>query len=359
MNDSLRYIKRSVRKLSPYTPGEQPVMPVIKLNTNENPYPPSPRVAEALRALDPADLRRYPDPLSNALRQALAQQHGCRPEQVFAGNGSDEVLALATHAFVEDDGAIGYFEPSYSLYPVLTDARGVTARPVALDAAFQPVWPNADHAALFFVAHPNAPTGLAVPREALTDFCRAFNGVVVIDQAYADFAADAFDDLALTLPNVLSVRTFSKSHALAGLRVGYAIGPEPLIRALFTLKDSYNLDLAAQRLALAAVKDPDWMRQQAQRIRQTRQRLTDALRTLGWEVLDSDANFVWTRPAPYRAAEILDRLRRHQIVVRHFPGLRTGAYLRITVGTDAEIDALLTVLRTPDAALDAPSRKEP
>lgn len=345
MLDSSPYIKRSVQAMTPYAPGEQPAGAVVKLNTNENPYPPSPRVAEALRQIHPADLRRYPDPLSRELRQALARLHGCRTDQVFVGNGSDEVLSLATRAYVEDDGGIGYFDPSYSLYPVLAEARGVRHAGVRLDEAFQPVWPAADCASLFLVAHPNAPTGLPVARDGLAHFCRRFRGVVVVDQAYADFADESFDSLALSMPNVLSIRTFSKSYSLAGLRVGYALGATALIRGLFTLKDSYNVDLLAQRMALAAVSDVGWMHEQVKRICRTRNRLIGALRRLGWQVYDSAANFVWVKPVPAPADAVAACLREHNIVVRHFPGDRTGAFLRISIGTDAEIDRLLDVLQ--------------
>lgn len=331
--------------MRPYLPGEQPAGDVVKLNTNENPYPPSPRVASAWRRLATDGLRRYPDPLALALRQALASHYACPVEQVFVGNGSDEILSLATRAFVEDQGGIGFFEPSYSLYPVLAAARSVEARPVALDHRFEPVWPSDDHAPLFFVAHPNAPTGMPVARPDLTGFCRRYRGVVVLDQAYADFADDSYDDLALSLPNVLSLRTLSKSFSLAGLRVGYAIGPEPLIQALFKIKDSYNVGTPAQALALEAIKDRDWMLRNVARIVRTRERLSSGLRELGWLVYNSAANFVWTRPDRLAAGDVLAGLRRKNIVVRHFPGPLTGEYLRITVGTDRETDCLLATLK--------------
>jgi histidinol-phosphate aminotransferase len=347
-------IRRSVQALTAYTPGEQPRDPdVIKLNTNENPYPPSPRVADVLAGWDAAALRRYPDPVSGALRDCIAARHGCGREQVFVGNGSDEALALCTRAFVEDDGAIGYFDPSYSLYRVLADIRGVATRPVPLDAAC--AWPvdgagswtlPADAAcALFFFTNPNAPTSLLCPAGAVRTFCERSDGVVVLDEAYVDFAREDNMALALARDNVLVTRTLSKAYALAGLRVGYAVGAPPLIAALYAIKDSYNLGALAQALALAALEDPAAMRENVARIVATRERLTRGLEALGFTVLPSETNFVWARPRRLGAQEVFDRLRARRILVRFFDGPRTRDYLRITVGTDAQIDALLDALR--------------
>jgi len=339
-------IRRSVVALEAYAPGEQPPPgKFIKLNTNENPYPPSPRVAEALAAFDAERLRLYPDPASAALRARVAEMHGVPREAVFAGNGSDEVLALCSRAFVERDGAIGYFEPSYSLYPVLADIREVARRPVALADDFTWRMPAGYACALFFLARPNAPTGILYPHATVRDFCRGFAGVVVIDEAYVDFASRDCMDLARELDNVLVARTVSKSYSLAGLRVGYAVGHPDLIAALDKLKDSYNIDALSQSAALAALSDHGHMRANAARIRATRGRLMEGLAALGCTVYPSEANFVWTRPARAPARDLFARLRERGILIRYFPGARTGDCLRITVGTDAEIDALLAALR--------------
>jgi histidinol-phosphate aminotransferase len=346
-------IRRSVQALTAYTPGEQPRDPdVIKLNTNENPYPPTPRVAAVLAGWDPAALRRYPDPVSTALRDRIAALHGCRRDRVFVANGSDEVLALCTRAFVENDGAIGYFEPSYSLYPVLADIRAVDKRPIALDAAF--AWPvdaagawtlPADYAcALFFFTNPNAPTSLLCPAAAVRAFCERSAGVVVLDEAYVDFAREDNMALALDRDNVLVARSLSKSYALAGLRVGYAVGAPPLVRALDAIKDSYNLGALAQALACAAVEDHSAMRANVARIVATRERLVRGLAALGYRVLPSETNFVWARPGRLSAQEVFDGLRARRILVRFFDGPRTRAFLRITVGTDDQVDALLAAL---------------
>lgn len=343
----LPYIARHVTALAGYTPGEQPrESGIIKLNTNENPYPPSPRVAAALAAFDVARLRLYPDPLCRGLREQIAVLHGCDQKNVFVGNGSDEILALATRAFVENDGSIGWFVPSYSLYPVLAEIRDVTARPVNLAADFAWTMPADYQASLFLMTNPNAPTSLLFEKRDVAAFCRTFNGVILIDEAYVDFAREHAMDLATaaTNTNTLVMRTLSKSFSLAGLRLGYAVGPAPLIAALYKIKDSYNIDMLAQLVAQAALTDYEYMRTNVARIQQTRGRLMNALRRLGYGVLESDTNFVFARPPDGKATEILTHLRNRRILVRHFPGPRTGDYLRITVGTEVEIDALLAAL---------------
>jgi len=342
---SAPWIRASVRAMTGYVPGEQPRIPgLIKLNTNENPYPPSPRVEAALRTMDPADLRRYPDPVSVALRQCIADLHRCSIDQVFVGNGSDEILALCTRAFVEDDQRIASFNPSYSLYPILAQIRDVPFDFVELPPDFGWTMPPASGAALFFLTRPNAPTGVCYPREAVADFCRCFEGVVLVDEAYVDFADSHCLDLALNRPNVLVLRTLSKSYSLAGLRLGYVVGSAELIAALFTIKDSYNVDGLTQRIAQAALEDPATLREHVARIRATRTRLEAGLRALGFEGGGSQANFVWVRPPKGRASSCFEFLRDRKILVRYFPGPRTGEHLRITVGTDGEIDRLLAVL---------------
>ncbi|MEI8241936.1 MAG: histidinol-phosphate transaminase [bacterium] len=342
------YIAKNVADLQAYTPGEQPQDGgIIKLNTNENPYPPSPRVAAALASFPAERLRLYPDPRAMALRRRVAEMHNCRVEQVFVGNGSDEILALATRAFVENSGSIGYFVPSYSLYPVLAAIRGAAQRPVDLGPGFAWRMPAGFRASLFLLTTPNAPTSLQYDRAAVSAFCRGFDGVVLLDEAYVDFAPDNYMDLALAPgnANTLVMRTLSKSFSLAGLRLGYVIGPEPLIEAIDKIKDSYNLDMLTQAVGLAALNDPDHMRANVRRIQATRERLGAALRQRGYEVLASATNFLFARPPDGNARAAFDRLREKKIFVRYFPGPRTGEFLRITVGTDAEIDALLAACR--------------
>lgn len=341
-------IRSTVQRLTPYTPGEQPRVPgLIKLNTNENPYPPSPQVSEALKSFSAESLRLYPDPVALELRRTIAALHGCAIENVFAGNGSDEVLALCTRAFVEPGGTVGWFDPSYSLYPVLTAIADFPAALVPLDEHFgipHPASRIANPESLFFLTTPNAPTGIQFPRTSVETFCAAQSGVVVLDEAYADFAPEHFMDLALARPNVLVSRSLSKSYSLAGLRLGYAVGPAPLIEALYKIKDSYNLDALTQRLGETALQDQAWMRGNVAKIVATRARVTRELNARGWAVLPSAANFVFVKPAGKPARTVFDELRARNILVRHFPGPRTGDYLRITIGTDAQMDAFLAAL---------------
>lgn len=346
MQDNSKLIRKNVYEMSGYVPGEQPADPgILKLNTNENPYSPSPRVGEAFERCNVADLRRYPDPQCSELRETIAQVHGVEPAMVFVGNGSDEVLSLIIRAFVENDGSVGFFDPSYSLYPVLAQAAGVSMRPVALGDDFEWKMPDGYEASVFFMTCPNAPTGIAYAQETVADFCRNFKGVVVIDEAYADFSES--NALALTgeLGNVLVCRTLSKSYSLAGLRVGYAIGHPVLIDALFRIKDSYNIGYLSQKLAVAALNDQAYMLRHAGFIRETRERVARELYMMGFAVTPSQANFLWVCHERVSARELFSRLREQKVLVRYFPGERTGRHLRITIGTDADMDRFLLEMR--------------
>ncbi len=361
MNSANPRIRASVRALSPYVPGEQPKVPdIVKLNTNENPYPPTPAIRAVLDGLSVADLRLYPDPDCDVLRARVAAVCAPRPADaapsapsgvgataanVFVANGSDEALRLCIDAFCEPDGSVGYVDPSYSLYPVLADIRGVAKRPLDLwpDLAWRV--PAGYSASVFFLTNPNAPTGHLFDKADLRDFCASFPGVVVIDEAYADFAGVSCTDLALSLPNVLVCRTLSKAYSLAGLRLGFLVGSPELIEALHAIKDSYNIDRIAQAVALAALDDQSWMLANVAKIRATRDRLAAALRGRGWRVFDSATNFLWASPpAPRTATEVFRHLRERAVIVRHWTAPRLCDFLRITVGTDADIDRLLANL---------------
>lgn len=340
-------ITDSVQRLVAYTPGEQPKSKkVVKLNTNENPYPPSPKCAKALRDFDLDRLRRYPDPEFRELRAEIARQNGTTPDRVFVGNGSDEILSLAARAFVEDDEKIGSLDPSYSLYKTLAairDVEWVGAHP----GAKSPRLPGASRISLFLWTNPNAPTGeFAEPRK-IAAFARKFPGVVVVDEAYADFAHGNCMALA-TAPrnrNVIVMRTFSKSYSLAGMRVGWCVGPRDLIDALYKVKDSYNVDAVAQRVALAALKDRAYHRRTVAKVVKTRGAFAKALAKRGWDVIPSESNFVFAKPpAPATAAEVFAYLKSREIYVRYFPGPLTGDRLRITIGTDAQMKVLLAAL---------------
>ena len=349
-------IAESVRKLEAFTPGEQPkAKSVVKLNTNENPYLPSPKCAEVLKEFDLDALRRYPDPVFTALRNRIAKIWKTTPERVFVGNGSDEILTLAAKAFVEDNEAIGSLDPSYSLYKTLAAIRNVPFIPSPLAGDFtwkKPVLEaNGTKVSLFLLTNPNAPTGTVTPKDTISAFAKKFKGVVIVDEAYADFAKSNCVSLATDAKNrnLIVMRTFSKSFSLAGLRVGYCIGPEDLIDALYKVKDSYNADAIAQAVALAALNDLPWMRNNTAKVRKTRTRTAKELTKRGWDVLPSESNFLFARPAHRPAAEIFDALRSMNIFVRYFKGPRTGDRLRLTIGTDTEMDALLKALSTLDA----------
>ena len=341
-------IRKSVQELEAYTPGEQPkVDGLIKLNTNENPYPPSPAVARALAECAVDALRLYPDPVCLALRERISALHGCSVENVFVGNGSDEVLRVCMRAFTQAGGSAAAFDPSYSLYPVLAAAEEVAFRGIPLADGFAWAEPPADLAAsLFIIANPNAPTGVVYPLETLRAFCQRFPGVVLLDEAYADFSEGrAATPLATSMPNVLACRTLSKSFSLAGLRLGYAVGSVPLIEALYKIKDSYNVDRLAQMVALAAMGDLPWMEGNARRIIATRQRLAGVLEKRGFRVVPSASNFLFVEPPPgLSAVTLFAELRAKKILVRYFPGSRTGNHLRVTIGTDPQMDAFLAAL---------------
>lgn len=349
-----KLIRPLVEQLHAYVPGEQPRIPgLIKLNTNENAYPPSPSVLRAVRAAADGRLRLYPNPTAQRLREALARLHRCGPDNVIVGNGSDELLALAVRAFVEPStpGARGRcqgLDPGYSLYPVLARQHGASWSSVPLDPGFALPSPTRlgktkgwmPNAALTFVTTPNAPSGRGYGVRELGVLCRSLRGVVILDEAYVDFA----DGDAMTLskrPNVLVSRTFSKGYSLCFQRVGYFVGPRKLISALDKIRDSYNVNGLGQVAALATLADLPYYRRNLRRVLETRRRLAVALEGLGFGVQPSQTNFLFARPPRFPAKEWLARLRERKILVRWFDVPAIRDFLRITVGTDAEARALL------------------
>jgi len=345
-------IRPAVESMHAYVPGEQPEgAGVLKLNTNENPYPPSPKVFEALGDITADLLRRYPHPTASALRQAIAALHGLRPENVFVGNGSDEILALFTRAYVPTGGRVGYMSPSYSLYPVLATIAELRTVEYPLNDNFTWSVPEVLDVDLFLLTQPNAPTSLALSMDQVRSAARACPGVFLVDEAYADFADGTAVPLLSECPNLMISRSFSKSYSLAGLRMGYALGSAPLIAALDKIKDSYNTDVLAQRVALAAVRDQAWMLRNVTAVRGTRSLSARRLQDRGFLVLPSQTNFLFARVPPGRdAAALYAALRERLVFIRYFPGPRTGDWLRITIGTDeqmdrffAELDSLLSL----------------
>jgi histidinol-phosphate aminotransferase len=383
-------VRPLVQNLTPYVPGEQPkISGLVKLNTNENPYPPSPHVLAAVRRAVDGRLRLYPSPTAESLREALAGFHGCRVENIIVGNGSDELLALATRAFVEPSASssrpsplkgrgpspgipgssarfgqnvIQYFTPSYSLYPILADIHGSRRNAVPLAADFQlpsvgsrrspELWDI--HAALSYVTTPNAPTGVGYSTEALAELCARTKGVVILDEAYVDFAEENALELALTLPNVLVARTFSKAYSLCFQRVGYFVGPPEIIAALHKIRDSYNVNGLGQVAALATLADLPFYRKNFEKIRRTRARLSGELTQQGFSVTPSQANFIFVRPPALPAREWLQKLRDRAILVRWFDQPRINEYLRVSIGTDAEAGALIAACRELAPVLPVP-----
>ncbi len=341
----------AVRGLHAYVPGEQPQgTGWIKLNTNECPYPPSPRVLDALRGAVDERLRLYPDPTALALRQTIAQRFGLTPQQVFVGNGSDEVLAHAFCALLRHGRPVLFPDISYSFYPVYCALYGIDPQPVPLDADFRVR--VADYRrgnGGIVLPNPNAPTGIALPLTDLTQLLEGNPGsVVIVDEAYVDFGAESAVTLIDRFPQLLVVRTLSKSAALAGLRVGFAMGQASLIEALNVVKDSFNsypLDRLALAGAQAAIKDDGYLQTLAARITTSREWLVAQLAGLGFDCLPSSANFVFARHASARAADLFAALRERRILVRHFKQPRIDNHLRITVGTQAECEALVDALR--------------
>lgn len=342
------YGRKTLAGLQAYTPGEQPKdNACIKLNTNENPYPPSPRVVEALHALDAEALRKYPDPLSVGLREACARCYGM-PDAgwLIAGNGMDELLAMVLRAFVDPGDRVLTVYPTYSLYEVLCNIHGCALVYQPLDDNFLP--PSefyGQQARLCFLARPNAPTGVSVPRPDVERFCASFDGVVVIDEAYVDFADDNCMDFPARLDNVIVMRTFSKSFSLAGMRIGVAAARPELIRELFKIKDSYNINAFSQAAGVAAIEDYDYMRERVAQVRGARKRMRDALVELGFDVPESQSNFLlaqWNGSPDAKA--LFEALRARRILVRYFAQPRLDNALRISVGTDDETDSLIAAL---------------
>lgn len=353
-------IRPLVQRLHAYVPGEQPkIRGLIKLNTNENPYPPSPKVLAAVKAAVDGRLRLYPNPTASALREKLAKLHGCAPENIIVGNGSDELLALATRTFVEpspkskaSSATVQFFSPSYSLYPVLAEIAGAHTNAVPLNADFAlpalPALPKQGwdfNAALSLITTPNAPSGRGFSTAELDALCANSKGVVVLDEAYVDFARENAMALALTLPHVLVSRTFSKAYSLCFQRVGYFVGHADLIAALDKVRDSYNVNGLGQVAALATLDDLPHYRRNFRRIIATREQVTRELTGLGWAVLPSETNFLLAKPPGFPAEEWLAKLRAKKLLVRWFKYPEVRDYLRITIGSEAEMKTFVRTTR--------------
>ncbi|MGN0696914.1 MAG: histidinol-phosphate transaminase [Oscillospiraceae bacterium] len=342
--------RKNLLSIKPYVAGEQPKTgSFIKLNANENPYPPSPKVFEAVRNFEPASLKKYPDADANGLKKILAQRYGLSPAQVFVGNGSDDVLALAFRAFFNSDKPLFYPDITYSFYPVWCDLLKIPYRtiPVKDDFRIDPDDYIPENGGVV-IPNPNAPTSIGEGREFVEKILK-YNpdSVVIIDEAYADFGKYSAVELINEYDNLLVVQTMSKSRSLAGLRVGMAMGSNELISVLEAVKNSYNsypLDSVAQAAAAASVADEEYFRDTVGKVVKTRDRTMDRLRSMGFDVFESSTNFIFCSHSSKKAADIFGYLKNNGIYVRYFDLPRIDNYLRITVGTDEEMDTLICQL---------------
>ncbi|MFT4650642.1 MAG: histidinol-phosphate aminotransferase [Flavobacteriales bacterium] len=346
-----QYWTSIVHQLDPYVPGEQPQdMQYIKLNTNENPYPPSPQVSKAVESFDTEKLRRYPDPESTGLTNTLAAYHGLEANQVFIGNGSDEVLAHSFQAFFKHSKPLLFPDISYSFYPVYCGLYQIDYKTIPLDDNFcvtveEYTQPNGG----IIIPNPNAPTGIALSLGSIETILQNTNSVVIIDEAYVDFGADSASRLINQYPNLLVVQTFSKSRSLAGLRLGYALGHADLIEGLNRVKNSFNsypIDSIASATAIESINDEAYFQHCRNQVITSRDSLTKALVELAFDVLPSSSNFLFVQHQSLAASMLYNELRRLGILVRHFKTKRIDNYLRISIGTDEECQALVAALKS-------------
>jgi histidinol-phosphate aminotransferase len=344
----MSYFRPNIDAMEGYKPGEQPrEQGFVKLNTNENPYPPSPRVIEAIQRELTDRLRRYPDPVAQRVREKAAAAYGLTPDHILVGNGSDDLLTMVCRAFVGEGDMIVQPSPTYTLYETLAQIQGARVRSIPYqtltrlpDGMVQP------GARVTFVANPNSPTGTVVPVEELDELAGRIDGVLVIDEAYVDFADRNSLELVPKHDNVLVLRSFSKSFSLAALRIGLGMGHPTLIEGLMKVKDSYNVNRLSQVAAAAALDDIGYMHEMARRVRQTREELTKTLRGLGFEVYASQANFLWVKCIRPPARLLYEELKRRKVLIRYFrhPGL--DDCLRITIGSPEDVQVLVTEIKS-------------
>jgi histidinol-phosphate aminotransferase len=343
-------LRPNIAAMQGYVPGFQPpdIASWIKLNTNENPYPPSPKVREAILAElgdDGASLRTYPSASSQALREAAAELYGFDPSWIIMANGSDEVLNNLIRACAGQGQEVGYVHPSYSYYSTLAEIQGAVVCTYGLSDDFRiEAFPEYYHGRVFFLTTPNSPLGFAFPIDYIEALARNCGGILVVDEAYADFADSNALDLVRKHDNVVVTRTLSKSYSLAGMRLGLAIARPKIIAALDKIRDHYNLDRLAQVACVAALKDQVYFRESCRRIRETREWFASGLRAAGYEVIPSQGNFVFASPPDRDGRRVYDELYRRKILVRHFSDPLLCHGLRISIGTQAEMEKTLAVL---------------
>ncbi len=344
----MSYARRNIEQMHGYVPGEQPkVQNLIKLNTNENPYPPSPKVLEALHEAIGDKLRLYPDPTASGLRQKLGKIHGFEPDQILIGNGGDDILNLCVRAFCGEREKLAYFSPSYSLYPVLSNIQDAQQVELPLAENFQinahpPLLSKLEGVKLVFITQPNAPSGVWLQRVELQRVIEETKGVVLIDEAYVDFASDNCLDFVREYPNVIVERTFSKSFSLAGMRVGWAVGAKPLITALDKVKDSYNVNRLSQVAAEAALDDWKYFETITRKVKATRERVAHLLHAMGCFVHQSQTNFLLVKPPePVTGKQWFEGLRERNVLVRWWDAERIRDFARVSIGTDEDMDKFL------------------
>jgi histidinol-phosphate aminotransferase len=344
-----------IQSLHAYVPGEQPQGGGwVKLNTNENPYPASPKVAEAVAA-EMDKLRLYPEPVSARLRAAIGERFGMSGANVIIGNGSDNLLDLITRCFADRPG-VGHTVPSYSLYPVVAEMSGQGLIDVPFDRSMRLDVESiaATDAPVFFLTNPNAPTGVAFPLSEVESVLQAVDGLLVVDEAYVDFGGETAIPLLREYENLIVVRTFSKSYSLAGMRVGFALASAAIIGMLDRVRDAYNLDRVAQSAALAAFEDVEYFTAQCARVVATRERVCKVLDSLGWFTYPSATNFLFTEPknaAGHSGAEVagalFEFLKSRKVLIRYFPKHPlTCAFIRVSIGTEAEMDVFLKAIES-------------
>ncbi len=347
--NEMRYWNTRLKNAAEYIPGEQPqgLDEFIKLNTNENPFPPSKTVLEAIRTATNDSLKRYPDPTARAIREAYAAAKGLDPDNVFVGNGSDEIFTLLFRGFIDPEDLAAFAYPSYALYSTLAQMNGIKYETVPLnkDFSYNLAAFLKKKYSLVIIANPNNPTGTYVEVEKIGSFLQKFKGLLVVDEAYIDFYGGSAANLTDEFDNLIVTQSMSKSYSLAGLRIGFAVASLEIIRGLMKIKDSYNVDMLATAGAVAAIKDKRSFTYNIEMVVSNKEYLEESLVALGFEVVPSRANFIFTRHPEFKSSDLYQKLKEKQILIRHYTGPVQSEYIRISVGTMMEIKAVIKELK--------------
>jgi len=341
----MSFFRKNISELEPYVPGKQPKENIVKLNANENPYPPSPKVVSAIDNFSKDNLRLYSDAVSEEVRKAAANSFRVNTDEIIVGNGSDDILTIIVRSFLETDGKIAVVDPSYTLYETLAEIHGVETEKFSLEEDYSlPESYFGTKAKVKFLPNPNAQTGTLFPQENIVRLCAESRGVVVIDEAYAAFANVTSIPLIKEFKNLVVLRTLSKSHSLAGMRIGFGIAEAEIVSGLMKVKDSYNVNSLSQVAATAALQDESYVQKNIEKIIETRNWFASALTDRGWEVVPSEANFVLAKPSIGEAKDIFAELEKSGYLVRHFSTPRLNDKLRFSIGTKEQMLGLLEKL---------------